>query len=372
MTMTTIIQKLDQKLNVELRKADEIWIAVALITKDGLNFILENTPKSCRQNYLIGTDLPTDPKALKTLYDLGITDDFNVRYYSRNKYYHPKVYLTKEKNRYTAFLGSANCTLGGIKNNIEISVKLDDQKSCNDLLAWFESLQKDSKPLESSFLDDYTIAYQTRVKIKREDEKVANQVKDKFNEEFEATFKKQSELLRFLSKNREGKNYHQVKRERDNVVKELRVSLDYPDFNDINIDHFFQIWELGHIIEIHKPKIKLKIKKFKLLLSMICDESIDIATRYDKALKGKYKIKFVSEGIITKVLTVHDPENYFVKNDMSDAALKKYGVNIPKSLSKGQKYKATAKLLKKICKETKIGNLAILDHYLYLEGSKKE
>ena len=155
--MTTIIQKLDQKLNVELGKADEIWIAVALITKAGLNFILENTPKSCQQNYLIGTDLPSDPKALKTLYDLGITDDFNVRYYSRKKYYHPKVYLTKEKNRYTAFLDSANCTLGGIKNNIEISVKLDDQKSCNDLLAWFESLQKDSKPLESSFLDDYTI-----------------------------------------------------------------------------------------------------------------------------------------------------------------------------------------------------------------------
>ena len=370
--MKTIIQKLAPDLKRDLKKADEIWIAVALITKKGLNYILDNIPKSCRQNYLIGIDLPTDPQALKNLHDLELTKDLAIGLFSQKEFYHPKVYLIRQKNKYVAFLGSANCTLGGLNDNIEISVKLDDQKSCKDLLTWFEKLQKTSNPLTSSFLDKYTSDYQTRQKRKKEDERTAKLEKDDINEEFEATLKERSELLKVLRKYRAAKNYHSEKRERGKAVKELRGSLDYPNFNDIDVDHFFNIWELGHIIALPKPTIKREIRKFSRLMRMICDERIDIATRYDRALQGDLKIRGVSEGLISKVLTVHDPKNYFVKNKKSDTALTKYGIQIPRGLSKGEKYKITSKFLKQICKETKIDDLAILDFYLYLEGRDKE
>ena len=370
--MTTIIQKLAPNLIREFRNADEIWIAVALISKDGLNYILDNVPKACRQHYLIGIDLPTDPKALKVLHDLELIKDVSVNIFSQKAFYHPKVYLTRQKDKYIAFLGSANCTSGGLTDNIEICVKLDEQKSCKDLLSWFDKLQEVAKPLTTSFLDKYASDYQTRQERKKAEERAAKKEKEKVNKEFEATLKKRSEFLKVLRKYRNNKNYFKEKKERDKVVKELRKSLAYPHFNKIEVDLFFSLHELGHIIPIPKPTIKHDIKKFSRLMRMICDESIDIATRYDRAVQGNLKIRGVSEGLISKVLTVHDPENYFIKNEKSDTALKKYGIQIPRGLSKGEKYKITAKFLKQICKETKIDDLAILDYYLYLEGLDKE
>lgn len=64
---TKISKNLSQDLTNEFSQADEVWIAVALMTMQGLNFILNNIPNNCKQHYLIGLDLPTDPKALKKI-----------------------------------------------------------------------------------------------------------------------------------------------------------------------------------------------------------------------------------------------------------------------------------------------------------------
>ncbi len=223
-----------------------------------------------------------------------------------------------------------------------------------------------------SFLDTYTADYETRRTRKKEDERKAKQEKQRASRESEATLEERSKFLKVLRKYRAFKDYHLVKRKRDEVVNALRDSLGYPDFSDIDIDGFFSIWELGHIISLPKPTIKRQLRKFSRLMTILCDDRIDIATRYDKALQGRLKIRGVSEGLISKVLTVHDPQNYFVKNAKSDIALKKYGIQMPRGLSRGEKYKITSKFLKHICKEAKIHNLAILDYYLYLEGRDNE
>lgn len=370
--MTKIIQKLADPLKKELNQADEIWVAVALITKEGLKLILDNTPKDCRQSYLIGIDLPTDPKALKWLHDLGLTKDFSVQLFSQKEFYHPKVYLTRQKDKYVTFLGSANCTLGGLVGNIEISVRLDDQQTCRDILTWFNKLQKVAKPLTPTFITKYTSDYQVRQERKRLDETTASKEKRVLNEEFEATLKERSKLLKVLKGYRQSKGYSTDKNEREKVVKELRASLDYPSFQKIDVDHFFSIWELGHIIPLPKPTIKREIKKFSRLLRMLCNESVDIATRYNKALQGDLKIRGVGEGLVSKILTIHSPKDYFVKNTKSETALKKYGIQLPRGLSKGDKYKITAMFLKEIYKETNIADMAILDYYLYLEGNESE
>ena len=76
---------------------------------------------------------------------------------------------------------------------------------------------------------------------------------------------------------------------------------------------------------------------------MICDEKNDIEIRYDKALAGNFKIWGVSEGLISKVLTIHDPQKYYVKNKKSDSVLGKYGLQLPKELTPGAKYEFTLK-----------------------------
>ena len=368
--MAVIVEHLGPKLKKELKQADEIWVAVALMTQDGLNHILDSAPTGSQQNYVVGTDLPTDPKALKKLLKLGLKPNVSASLFAEKEFYHPKVYLIRQGNQYVAFMGSANCTLAGLDRNIEISIKLDDQRSCEELLTWFQKLHAVAKPISQSFLNKYTAEFQARRRREKEDEKVAREQKKVLNEEYEAFINERGELLRVLKNYRKDKSYTTVKSDRAKVIQELRVTLDYPNFANIDIDAFFKIWELGHIIALPKPIIKREIKKFSRLLKMICDDSTDIAIRYDKALQGSLKIRGVGEGLISKVITIHDPKNYFVKNDMSDAALRKYGVQLPRGLSKGTKYKVMAESLKQICKETKIDDLAVLDYYLYREGQQ--
>ena len=58
-----IVTKLSDDLLLKLKTADELWVAVGLISLDGLNFLLRNTPMNCTRNFLLGVDLPTDPNA---------------------------------------------------------------------------------------------------------------------------------------------------------------------------------------------------------------------------------------------------------------------------------------------------------------------
>ena len=370
--MNQLITKLSNALANELKSADEIWIAVALLNLDGLNLILENLKQGCKQNYLIGVDLPSDPKALTKLYELKLKQDLQVQLYTDQQYFHPKLYLLKKRNLFKGFVGSANCTRGGLNTNVELTIAIDDQKACSQMLEWFEQLNKSGKPLTTKFITKYQADYIERQKKKKEDERLVKREKKELNNEIKVTFSERNEFLKVLKSYRRAKEYTEVKEIRKNSVNQLRLSLDYPNFNKIDVDWFFSIWELGHIIALPKPTIKREIKTFRKLLLMLCNEQEDVALRYNLALTGNLKIKGINEALISKILAIHRPDFYFVKNSKSDIALKKYGIELPRGLSKGDKYKITCKVLQKICVETNIDNLAILDNYLYYEGNESE
>jgi HKD family nuclease len=370
--MNNLVTTLSSNLSTELRNADEIWIAVALINESGLKIITENIPDKCIQNYLIGIDLPTDPKALRSLLEMQFSFDLKVNIFSDPEYFHPKLYLIRKKDSLIGFVGSANCTNGGLNKNIELSVQVDNQESCKQLLSWFEDLKFKSKPLTNKFLIRYKEEYEDRIDKKKKDEQLTRKRKKELNVESEATLANKVDFIYVLSSYRaDNEDYRLVKKERKATINDLRLSLDYPNFDNINIDSFFSIWELGHIISLPKPTILREIKKFAKLLKMLCDEQTDISVRYNRALEGDLKIRGINEGLISKVLVIHNPELYFVKNQKSNDALKKYGIELPKGLSKGDKYKITCRFLRQICIDTNIDNLAILDHYLYLESQKK-
>lgn len=370
--MNNLITKLSDGLLTELMVADEVWVAVALLNAKGLKFISDNLPDNCIKNYLIGVDLPTDPKALWTLFEGQLKSDLKVRIYTNREYFHPKLYLIRKKGSLIGFVGSANCTNGGLSSNIELTIRVDDQETCEQLKSWFDRLAEDGKPLSKKFLVTYQANYATGLEKKKEDERRAKREKQELNEEFEAILGERKEFIKVLRDYRKNiDEYVGVKNERNLTLNKLRSSIDYPNFNQIDIDFFFSIWELGHIISLPKPTIKREIKKFSNLLKMLCDEHTDISVRYNRALDGDLKIRGVSEGLISKILVIHEPNLYFVKNEKSDTALKKYGIELPRGLSKGDKYKITCKFLRQICEETDIENLAVLDNYLYLEGMNK-
>lgn len=366
---TTIVNKLSSNLLVHIKTADEIWVAVALMSIEGLRFLIDNLKSSCRQNYLIGVDLPTDPIALKKLNELQLKFEINVRLHTENECFHPKLYLLKKNNNYVAFVGSANCTNGGLFNNVELTICINDQPTCIQLYKWFEVLFNAGKSLTTKFIDQYTLNFLQRKERKKQEEKFAKEEKKVLNEEIEANLSEKNKLIKILKKYRNNSDYQRVVNERKETINNLRTALDYPNFNKINIDKYFTYWELGHLIPIAKPAIKRHIPELKILLTMLCDESKDIEVRYNAALIGDLKIEGISKAFISKVLIIHRPDLYFVKNGKSEKALRKYGIQLPRGLTEGEKYKYISKFLQQICKETDIKDLAVLDNYLYLEGN---
>lgn len=358
-----VITNLSNALLPKLKRADQIYIAVGLLNLQGLNFLLENTKKSCEFNFLLGTDLPTDPKALNKLNKLQFKSNMKVRLFKDKNFYHPKLYLTKSSKTFTGFVGSANCTGGGLNKNIELSFQINDQVQCKYLRTWFGSAFDNANFLTNDFLKIYRVDYAARMRRKSKDEEAAKDEKKILGQEFVA----RETLIRKLRKWKNGREYEDTIVERKEAISELRHALDYPNFKIIDVDRFFTIESLGHIIPIPKPTIKKQIVRFRRLLKTLCNEQIDVAKRYDLALTDELKITGVNEALISKILTICDPVQHCVINSKSRAALKKYGIELPRNLN-GEKYKYASSLLTAISKETGIENLAILDYFLYLEG----
>lgn len=367
-----IITKLSIPLIQELKTADEIWVAVALLNMQGLQLILENCKPNAIQNFLVGVDLPTNPQALQKLFELQRRGDFEVRIFTGKEFFHPKLYMFRHGRKLKGFIGSANCTNGGLSSNIELSVSIDEQNDCLQIQEWFKNHNSLGKPLTKKFLSKYKADYTERQKRKRIDEQLVADEKEELNEEIEAVFNRRKELIKQIKAFRKGSEYETVKKGRGQSVKKLRETLDYSKFNNIDVDAFFKITALGHIIAIPKPTIKKEIKKFRKMLITLCNENEDVALRYNRALDGDLKIRGINEGLISKILTLHKPELYFVKNKRSDRALKKYGIDLPNGISKGDKYKITCIELRQICLETEIQNLSVLDKFLFNQGGKDE
>jgi len=155
--------KLSTELKLSLKDCEEIWIAVAMISDYGYNFIQEYTNKTAKQNYLIGIGLPTSPKVLRQLKDLNGNGKITCGIYHKpNELFHPKTYIVKSNGKLIAFVGSGNCTEGGFDKNIELSIKTDEQDFCNSLLKWFNALFKHSKSITEDFLQSYQILFDNR------------------------------------------------------------------------------------------------------------------------------------------------------------------------------------------------------------------
>jgi HKD family nuclease len=314
--MKSLTQNLQSELKSHLKNADEIWVAVALLTKKGLEFMQENLPKKAKQNYVLGVDLPTDPEALDVLCKQQILNDVSVRMYYNQEFYHPKVYIIRSNKTLIAFVGSANCTSSGLFSNVELSFKITGQEDCEELLDWYKKIDSNSASLTPKFISDYRSTYDNRINKLKEDVIQARKIKEKLKEEYEVTMLSKKELIRTLKRLRSKEiEYKEIKKIRNQNIKDIKKSIDYPYFNDVDVEVFFNIWELGHLIAIPKPTIHANINDFKKILSFLTDETIDIAIRIDRVLKGDLRMRGVGKALITKVLTSHQPKKYFVKNE---------------------------------------------------------
>lgn len=150
-----IVSNLKSSFEDLITLAEEIWFAIALIKDETYDYIQESLSEHCKQNYLVGIDLPTNPIVLRKMKEKLKKDYFESAIYKTDTNYHPKVYLFKLKDSYTAFVGSSNLTDGGLEDNVELNYKITKQEECLSILDWFNELNKDAYPLSEENIKEY-------------------------------------------------------------------------------------------------------------------------------------------------------------------------------------------------------------------------
>lgn len=349
--MTQIIEKLHKDLKQDFEKARKIWVAVAMVSEKGLDF-LTKAAKDATVNIIVGIDLPTPPNVLEALFELEKTSNQWEVWLKDKGYFHPKVYVIKFSNgKYTAYVGSGNLTSGGLSEHHEVSVRLTDQKACADLLKIFQDYcsPSESIKLTPEWLEDYRDKFSLKSDWIKKNESQNEELKSTAREFSKATMEREKDFIKELKKFRNSSHYEETRKIRSNAVKEIKQSLDYDNgFKNPDLDHFFSIDPLGKLRDINKSHIEEKLKDFKGTLKMLIDERRDIAERYQSAvsLVGDYKIGGAAQALISKVLTAHDPHQYFVANSRSDLVFKEFGLRLPKGLNDGENYKAMAVFLR--------------------------
>ena len=145
-----------------VHSAEEILVATAMITDYGLSQFDERN-EGCLFQILVGIDLPTQPSTLQKMYD----DEIEVRVHNvKGQFFHPKVYLFNKGEKWTAFVGSGNCTMGGVERNIEMSIKVEDEATIKELIHWFGIYyDKHSQELTQDFIDDYRVMFNSRKEL---------------------------------------------------------------------------------------------------------------------------------------------------------------------------------------------------------------
>jgi HKD family nuclease len=368
--MTQIIQQLGKDLKEDLKKAREIWVAVAMVSEKGLEF-LTKAAKDAKVNIVVGIDLPTPPDVLHRLFRLEKTSNSWRVWLKDEGYFHPKVYIVKFSNgKYAAYVGSGNLTGGGLQDHHEVAVRIADQKACATLIDVFHEYCKpgESIKLTSEWLKEYKDKFVLKSDWIKKSESENNELKTSARELAKASMDKEKEFIQELRKFRKSDEYEARRKARRKAVNAIKISLDYDNgFKNPDIDSFFSIGQLGQLQHRNKGQIIENLAAFKKTLKMLVDEDIDIVQRYQSAIdkQGEFKVDGAAQALTSKVLTCHDPKQYFIANGKSDIVLKKFGIRLPKGLDEGQKYKAMASFLREACDQANIPNFAVLDDYIY-------
>lgn len=174
-----IVSNLRSSFDELLSKADEIWFAVALIKETTYDYVQENLRKDCIQHYLVGIDLPTSSGVLRKMQSRLQNGLFESHICKVDTSFHPKLYLLRVSNKYTAFIGSSNLTDGGLEDNIELNFKISSQEECLAISKWFKNIYEgeDAYPLTDENLKEYEEQVSSIVEIQNQLKKKRKLVK---------------------------------------------------------------------------------------------------------------------------------------------------------------------------------------------------
>ena len=322
----------------------------------------------------------TDPDSLFMLYN--IFKDKNCCnlyiYKSKRGIFHPKIYASKNNNKFKILLGSANLTSGGLTNNIEasmfISSKNDDKYS--DIVKMFERLLLSKNCKKSNLLNlhqykkDYDIYSK---KITNANQEVSIELEKKFVldldniEEFVDEYLANEDVEEEWESRK--KDYHEAKRLLDEMIEcNFQSSDEFMEYYGLLVGTAGegQLWHSGSINRL-KNIVSQNFELFMLMLSDLKDsigaspeELFLIAKPYVSEIDG------LGYNVVTEILNTYGSDKYPILNNNPLDSIKHLGFSgFKKASSFNQSdYQNFSAFMIEFSKEVGFSNLMQVDHFM--------
>ena len=166
--MTTFLSETETLLAIRnhCRKAETVRAALALVTQRGLRLVEHELKQLLSRGgevqFLLGTDMGTEPAAIKSLLKLGrkYPHQMTVRRFATDggQIFRPKLWIFAPRSGSgTAIVGSSNLTSGGLERNLEANVLIKGAALVGELGTFFDELFEGgrAKRIDALWLDSY-------------------------------------------------------------------------------------------------------------------------------------------------------------------------------------------------------------------------
>jgi len=334
-----------------IKTADKIDICVAFLKESGIGMIINELEKAVKAgtkvNVFCGIDFySTEPAALKTLLSL-FKPNKNSKLYVYNsrsgEVFHPKIYVFSRREKANVIVGSANMTLGGMKNNVEVSLLYEtniasaDYKQVQKYLETIEASEF-TKEVDTLFISQYAAKFKVYKKAK---EKYENEVRQQVEEIkiMDIDAPRLKEFVVDYQTNRDLQSKFKARKADYDLAK--GVLDDICDTTIRNKEEFLalygrivgqpgeHLWASGSIFR-HKNMVA---ENFKLVIKMIkiMRKNIAKSPEYLFSLGQKYsqKIKGLGPNVITEILNTYNVNKFAILNNNPLSVLKLFGSELP-------------------------------------------
>ena len=214
-------------------QSDRIDIAVAFFSDSEL--IKQWDQQKKKINLIVSLRPPTNYFSLK-----DIQSSINIETSFLGKKFHSKFFIFyKQGVAISAVLGSSNFTLGGLVDNIETNLFIEEAKVISNLQDHFNDLLQESNLLQPSDLDNYEVVYKNSL----ERQKVADAELDKFKAKTTANRTKRKQKIKVNKEARQYFDYWKIVDEVKDLVKDISDK-EYP-----RIPYYFTLDHFWHYIK---------------------------------------------------------------------------------------------------------------------------
>ena len=374
-------------LNKYIPTSDRIYIAVAFLKVSGLNLIIDNLIKATKNGadiqIICGLDFAlTEPLALKTIWELTSKHKNIQLYLASSKHstiiFHPKFYMLNRDTVATIIAGSANLTSGGLENNYECSIMIQESTESGifmQSLVYFNSLKVESLSTKATFLQikNYERFFEEQKQLRKKIKAKPDKIYQEFNFNYE-------NLLALYNNYRKTKDidvafnermleYAIAKKLLDEIADTIKLTRAkfIPIFERlVGGAGIKALWHSGSIYRKKKTVFDHSAEFQELVRYVRKNKSKPAAEVFNQCKLLAEKIVGSGVNTVTEIMMTYDCNRFANLNaNPIDVLINEAGVSIKKHRNsyKGNDYEEYCELVKEICEVLGLRNMLEADSF---------